>query len=528
MDRAHERLRDSAARLADEAAARQPGGPGGDDPEALHRPARENLIPFVKATKPDRYRRDGTLVPGYVVRPVHEYIAHHLELVERGLIRKLLIQVQPRIGKSELSTVRFPAWWVGRRPDDHVILASYGNNHAKRFGRQTRNIAETGEYAGIFPGVRPSRDSRAANEWNVEGRDGGVLSVGIGGAVTGTGGDLIVGDDPVKSRKDADSAAYRDTTWEWWNDTLMTRRAHDQVPTVLSMTRWHLDDLGGRLLDREKGEWTVVRLPALAEPNDPLGRQPGEALWEDKFSAAFLRSLQASDMDFDALYQQNPVSRAGAIFHREDFARFDNADPRLSRRAIARWISWDTALKDKATSDYTAYCVLELMPDYLLYVRHVQRLRLRFPDLPSTIEDVAARWNRDEKLRGVIIEDKGSGTSAYQTLLSSAAPWLRGLLNAYEPPGSKEYRASLASTWPRLGCVLLPLPNDAAPWLADFEDELFAFPGVAHDDQTDAFSQGVLYVEHFLAEGLQARTAAAADTDAPQVGYRPALWTPTR
>lgn len=184
--------------------------------------------------------------------------------------------------------------------------------------------------------------------------------------------------------------------------------------------------------------------------------------------------------------------------------RYDPMDTAVSKSVIARWLSFDTALKDKTTNDYTACTVMELTPDYKLLTRLVWHDRLQFPSLVAQIEMMAARYNQDHKLRGVIIEDKVSGTSAYQTLQSSAPPWLRPLLIAFMPKGSKQYRNRLAAVWCKRGCVLLPIPGDAAPWLFDFEQELFS-DTAAHDDMKDTFSQAIIYLEHYLSTGWHAR-----------------------
>lgn len=172
----------------------------------------------------------------------------------------------------------------------------------------------------------------------------------------------------------------------------------------------------------------------------------------------------------------------------------------------ARWISWDTALKDKESSAYNAAVVLELLEDYRLRVRHVWREKLTFPDLVPQIERLAYQWNYDQRLRGVIIEDRASGTTAYQTIMSSFDTGLRSLLELYMPASSKEERWQQAAVWCRRGCVELPYP--AAPWLYDFEEEIFAVPDSQYKDQADAFAQGIIQLEHLIADGYHGRVAA--------------------
>lgn len=213
---------------------------------------------------------------------------------------------------------------------------------------------------------------------------------------------------------------------------------------------------------------------------------------------------------FRELYMAEPSEEGYSPFLREwfDGLRFDASDRSYVNRCIARWISWDTALKDKDSSDYSAGVVVEMMPDYRLILREVWRQRMQFPALTATIEAMAHRYNRDFKLRGVIIEDKVSGTSAYQTLREAAPDWLSGMLVAQPVAGSKEYRAAQAGVWARKQCIMLPQPSDDVRWLVDFEQELFDFPAVQYMDQVDAFSQAVLFLEHMLAEGFRARNAA--------------------
>lgn len=185
--------------------------------------------------------------------------------------------------------------------------------------------------------------------------------------------------------------------------------------------------------------------------------------------------------------------------------RFDPGNTTIPRLAIARYCSWDTGLKDKDDSAYTVCTVAELMPDYQLLVREVYRERLTFPSLPAKIEEIARRYNRDEKLRGIIIEDKASGTSAIQTLMAEADDWIAGLLIPFMPSGDKEQRANQAAIWCRAGMVQLPYPSEHAPWLGTFEMELFDAPQSHYMDQVDSFSQLIIYLEHYLSAGWHAR-----------------------
>jgi predicted phage terminase large subunit-like protein len=200
----------------------------------------------------------------------------------------------------------------------------------------------------------------------------------------------------------------------------------------------------------------------------------------------------------------------GKPFQRE-WWRGQNRHGRIvDSTVVGRWISWDTAFKDKESSDYSAYLVAELTADYVLHVRYVHREKLTFPQLPEEMARVATQYGGDGKLLGVLIEDKASGTSAFQTLAATAPEWLQQVLVAFQPKGSKTERASQASVWCKRGCVTLPeiphsVRNDDAGWLFEFEQELFNFPDVQHDDRVDALSQVVLFLEHYLAEGWRGR-----------------------
>lgn len=207
-------------------------------------------------------------------------------------------------------------------------------------------------------------------------------------------------------------------------------------------------------------------------------------------------------------YQGQPTPPQGSVFLRvwwDGKNRFDHGDSRLVNWVVGRWLSWDTGLKDEDDSAYSALSVGELWPDYRLAIREVWRERLQFPDLPDKILQFARYYNRDGKLRGVLIEDKASGTSAHQTLSNTAESWLKPLLVPFMPTADKETRAQQAAVWCKNGSVLLPHPGESCSWLIDFEDELFDFPGSVYKDQVDSLAQLILWTENLLAEGWRMR-----------------------
>lgn len=244
------------------------------------------------------------------------------------------------------------------------------------------------------------------------------------------------------------------------------------------------------------GRWATFHFSS--HDNPKLSKQALAEIAKDMTQTAYEQEILALDVSDDL----------DAHFRREwwdGVNRYSATDSPLLAKLVGRWISVDTALKDAEGSDYTALGVYELLPDYRLVMRYAEQGKWQFPDLLNKLEQTATRFNRDEKLRGVLIEDKGSGTSALQSLRMAAPDWLSRLLCSFMPQGSKEYRASQASLWCERGMILLPEPSEQAAWLMDFESELFNFPSAAHDDLVDQFTQAILYLENLLAEGYQSR-----------------------
>jgi predicted phage terminase large subunit-like protein len=244
----------------------------------------------------------------------------------------------------------------------------------------------------------------------------------------------------------------------------------------------------------------------------------GPALWPAHKALAEVLELQRTtpESTWSATYQGSPTPPGGVIFKRDWWnaaaRRFDASEPRYHRTANARWLSLDTALKEKQDNDFTAWVIGELWPDYRLAITVAMHERMEFPRLHGHIESLIRYYASDGKLKGVLIEDKGSGTSVLQTLRSASDAWIAPLLLPFMPQGEKAVRWKQSSIWCANGSIVLPFPGPAVPWLLDFEDELFLAPSAPHDDMTDAFGQLIIYLEHVLARGDQARHARTAQS----------------
>ena len=234
----------------------------------------------------------------------------------------------------------------------------------------------------------------------------------------------------------------------------------------------------------------------------------GPALWPVHLPLADVMKLKATTpgLVWESTYQGNPTPAGGYVFRRDWWAgRNRYVYTQAAGAVVARFQSWDFAEKDKETNDYSVCVTADILADYRMVVRHVYRDRITFDVVPQTVISLARQWNQTGLLRNVIIEDKSSGTPAYQTVKATAEEWLKPLLIAYQPIGGKVERANAASVWCGNGMVWLPEPSEDTPWLMDLEDELFAFPQGTHDDQADALSQVIIFCEHILATGWRSR-----------------------
>ena len=350
-----------------------------------------------------------------------------------------------------------------------MIVGCYDSTLAEVFGRRARRICS--ERTAL------STERTSVGDWETA-AGGGLRAVGVGSGVTGRGADLIIVDDPVKSREEANSQAYRDRVFDWWTDDLYTRLEPDAA-IVLILTRWHMDDLAGRVLASEDApNWTVVSLPAFAEANDPLGRSEGEALCPERFdeeAVAKIKAVQGSS--FEALYQQRPSALEGAIFKRE-WWRYYREAPKFNR--IVQ--SWDTAFKIGHDNDYSA-CTTWGEADAGWYLIDRWKRRVEFPALKA----MAATLGEQFKPSVVLVEDKASGQSLIQELKRDT----RLPILAIKVDSDKVSRAYAVTPSIATGRVFLP---ESAPWLVDYVDCMANFPNAAYDDDVDSTTQALNYM----------------------------------
>lgn len=277
------------------------------------RKARASLLEFTKYTN-----------SSYESAPHHELIASKLEAVMRGEIKRLIICMPPRHGKSELASRRFPSYYMGHHADKQIIAASYNSDLSNDFGREVRNIVDSPEFQALF-NVKLAQDSKAANRWHTD-KGGMYVAAGVGTAITGRGADILLIDDPFKDRQEADSEITRGRVWDWYTSTAYTRLMPGGAVIVIN-TRWHDDDLTGRLLAEQSNggdQWEVLSLPAIQED--------GTALWPAWYPIDRLEQIKGvlPARDWNSLYQQNPIPDDGEYFKKDWFVEYDDAPANLS------------------------------------------------------------------------------------------------------------------------------------------------------------------------------------------------------
>lgn len=435
--------------------------------------------------------------PGYQMGWVHEEICCELDnflaAVAAGQSPRLMITVPPRHGKSELASIRFPAYVFGRYPDMSLISTSYSADLASRMNRSVQRVIDSELYHHVFPGtslsgknVRSTAEGsylRNSDIFEIVGHRGSYRSAGVGGGITGMGGDILNIDDPIKDRAEADSPTIREKVWDWYTSTLYTRLAPGGG-ILLIQTRWHTDDLAGRLLEAAKtgdgDQWRVVNFEAIATA-DEAHRKAGEALHPERYSLDQLQRIKAAlgTRDWEALYQQKPVPDGGSIFKRE-WLRFYNPTD-LPARFDKLLTSWDMTFEDTKGSDFVTGQVWGKAGAnfYLL-----DQIRARL-DFVATLDAFIAQTKKWSKATRHLVEKKANGHAVISVLNKHVS----GIIPVV-PTESKTARAYAVTTFFEAGNVYTPNPS-WCPWAQVYVDELTQFPGVAHDDQVDATTQAL-------------------------------------
>jgi len=428
-----------------------------------------------------------TLCPGQdYERSWHiEAIAYQLGRVRRGEITRLIINMPPRSLKSISASVAFPAFILGRDPSRRIICVSYSGELAKKHSNDFRAVLEAPWYRSVFPTARIGPYKNSETEIELTAR-GFRLATSVGGTLSGRGGDIIVIDDPLKP-DDAPSEIRRTAANQWFTNTLLSRLDDKRTGAiVIVMQRVHMDDLTGFVLSTSD-EWEVLNLPAIAEAAEDIPisatefhrRKAGDALSPAREPIAVLENLkvQLGSDAFSAQYQQMPVPPGGAMIKRDWINRYVELPLQRERSLILQ--SWDTASKGGPENDFSVCTTWFISHDRRWYLIDVWRKRVDYPELKAAVRTLASL----HAAKRVLVEDAGAGISLVQELLGE----VNGIL-AIKPDRDKITRMSVVSAKFESGLVFLP---ERASWLADFEAELFAFPGSRHDDQCDSVSQAL-------------------------------------
>ena len=443
--------------------------------EQKYRNAREKYCSYMQLVSHGRWKRARHL----------DLLCKVLEEVERGDVTRLIITMPPRHGKSMTVTESFPSWFIGRNPESRVIEVSYGAELARKFGLSNRRKVD--EFGSELFGVQVSRENGSATNWGLVGYSGGMISAGIGGSITGQGADLLIIDDPIKNRKEAESETYRASIWSEWQDTLSSR-LHPCGRVVVIMTRWHEDDLVGRLLE-QSDKWELINLPALAEDGDILGRLPGQALWpEHGYHEEWCEREKAErgTRSWESLFQGHPHPSEGNLFRQSMFRSFKVSgncylvDGKVYDKALCKvYQTCDVAGSKRTSADYFVLGTFAQCPNGELLLLEIFRERLEGPDQPTLIQ------RKYEEYKPVLIgvESANMGLTLYQLLRRMGLPVVE-----LRPDADKYTRAIPAAARYEAGMVY---HRDGAYWQNDLEAELIAFPNGAHDDQVDVVSYAV-------------------------------------
>ena len=452
--------------------------------------SRTDLLTFTKFTRPDPENSHDVKRTTYEAAPFHVEVCKALEAVERGEIRQLIFCMPPRHGKSELATRRLAAWFSGKHPEKNVAVAAYSDAMANDFGGDVRAIMGTPQFKQVFPAHKLRRGGNAKD--NLETVQGGrMVFVGRGGALTGRGAHLLLIDDLYKDHEEARSQAIRDQAWNWFTKVAMTRRMGRKL-VIITMTRWHSDDVIGRLTDPENpnynaieaAKWKIIRLPAIAEEDDPLGREVGAPLWPDgpdEFDLDFLQSQQRIDpLGFSALYQQSPTVADGVLFRRETIQYYSSEQLPDELRI---YCSSDHAVKEKQRNDPSCFLKVGVDKQNNIYILDCIWRRMA-TDVAVEAMLAMAGGNMRPLLWWA---EAGHISGSIGPFLRKRMEETRTFINIVEVTPKEDKQQSAQSIAARVGMGKVYWPK-VSWWTEKSVNELMAFPNGTRDDFVDALA----------------------------------------
>jgi predicted phage terminase large subunit-like protein len=411
---------------------------------------------------------------GFVPAPHHKLLIRELEAVERGEVQRLMVLMPPGSAKSTYASVLFPPWFMGRNATESVLGVSNTTDLAERFSKRVRNIAAMREFSNVFDGNGVSDDSSAAGNWETL-RGGEFFAAGMGSAIAGRRAGLGLIDDPIKTRQEADSERIRQTHWDWYVNDFLTR-LKPGARQILIQTRWHEDDLGGRILEREGAKWRVIKLPMLAIPNDPLGRKVGERLWPEWFTEDMISTARLDTRAWNALYQQEPVPDEGDYFKKDNFSEYD-----MYPSGLHVYGGSDYAVTEGA-GDFTEHGIFGIDHSGKPYVLDWWRGQTQSDVWIEQQCNLIKQWKplvwfgEAGPIRRAIepfLARRMSERSAYCRL-----EWLASI-------SDKEIRARAVQALASVKTISFP---KAAPWKPEVMKQLLQFPSGKYDDAVDVFS----------------------------------------
>ena len=456
--------------------------------------SRSNLLAFIKFTKPD-YQI------GWVHREICARLMKFFVDVKHKRSPRLILTMPPRHGKSEAVSRRFPSWCFGVDPDINIIAASYTGKLAWRMSKDVQKIMDSYYYSRVFPDTFLSKSPYANSRvkkirqtelFEIVNGEGSYRAAGVGGGITGMGCDILNIDDPLKDRKSAESPTVRDAIYDWYTSTAYTRLAPGGG-VLLTLTRWHEDDLAGRLLEKmaeDDGDtWEIINYPAIAEEDEKY-RKKGDALHPERYDLDALSRIKKAigSYEWEALYQQHPSSKKGGIFKKDWLKRYYTI-PRVFDFLIQ---SWDFTFDDTDSSDNVAGTVWGVIGSNIYLLDCVCKQM----DFVTQVQEMKRMTNKWPNATGKIVEAKANGPA----IINSLSNEIPGLI-PFMPQGSKKARAFAVSPTFEAGNIWVP-DKSIAPWVEDYVQELTRFPAAKHDDRVDSTTQAIITINERICRNV--------------------------